>query len=953
LDLRIDADQSAGINYGHGVGMFVQQRWFLSYHSPDQVLATRLKEAIERQGGSVFCAPTNMKAGDFWSAQLAQEIAEANAFILLVGEHGVGHWQMLEYDEALDRRVKSPNFPVILVLLEGQAAPGLPFLRRLHWIISPDPASDRDVARLLDAAFGAGTTPGELWRFTSPYRGLLAMKEQDSGYFFGRERETVEVIRALATAPDKMPVLLGNSGVGKSSLAQAGVIAALMRQGWPDASADAGEWPTVFKESRRWCFLTLRPGSEPVRSLVEAFLDTWQFASTDPERVKQLNGWIELLGEGKGAVRDLIDATERRYKELALPEPPAFLLYIDQGEELYVRAEERQRRRFSEILAQGVFDSRVHVIMSLRADFFGALQSDTALFKVHRQINVPPLGEPELLTVVSEPAKLLSVRFETDRLAVDIANRTAEESTREAGALPLLSYLLDDMWRRMQEQGVGILRPPAQSIDLGRVLVDRANAFIATHPDSEDALRRIFTLKLATVREDGEPTRRRAPRSEFSDAEWRLVSELADHPNRLLVTATIGTSETYAEVAHEAIFRRWEKLGEWITAEREFLAWRTGLEVARRSWQTTPDTTKNDALLMGAALAQAQGQILKRRDDLSAADRDFIDASIARARKERWRAQQIQALIYVLLVAIIAVLVAVMNQDYLREQWNWVFTIRPYQVANFDPYVLTAERERALKPLESFRECGTNCPEMIVIPAGRLMMGSPAGEEGRSNNEDDGHGRQHQVTIARPFAVAKFDVRVADWDACVRVGSCPREPLAADPYKLRDEPDRYPVINVSWDDAQAYVAWLSRMTGKTYRLLSEAEWEYAARAGTMTAYFWGDKIGKGNANCLGCGSQWDNRQPSPVGSFKSNAFGLFDMAGNLWVWVEDCYHQNYSGAPADGSAWTEGECRYRVLRGCAWYNDPPLLRSAMRFPYDPNIRVEDIGIRVGRTLVAP
>src|SRR5205823_12154354 len=123
---------------------------------------------------------------------------------------------------------------------------------------------------------------------------------------------------------------------------------------------------------------------------------------------------------------------------------------------------------------------------------------------------------------------------------------------------------------------------------------------------------------------------------------------------------------------------------------------------------------------------------------------------------------------------------------------------------------------------------------------------------------------------------------------------------------------RRPVINVSWDDAKAYAAWLANRTGKAYRLLSEAEWEYAARAGTTTVYFWGDAIGNNNANCDGCGSQWDKRQTAPVGSFKSNAFGLYDMAGNVWQWVQDCYHADYQGAPTAGSEWTSGDCSRRV-----------------------------------------
>jgi hypothetical protein len=267
--------------------VLLMRRWFLSYHSPDRALAERLKAALERKDtdARVFFAPSSLRAGGFWSRALADEIAQADAFILLVGKKGVGDWQVLEYDEALDKRVQFPDFPVILVLLEGQTAPGLAFLRRLHWLITPDPSSEKDVGRLLDAASGSGTTSGEMWRYTSPYRGLAAMEEKDSDYFFGRARETVDVLTALATATDRLPVLLGNSGVGKSSLAQAGALAALKRQAWPERVDTAPEWPHAFQESRRWCFLTLKPGTEPLKGLVESFFDTWQLGATDPERV--------------------------------------------------------------------------------------------------------------------------------------------------------------------------------------------------------------------------------------------------------------------------------------------------------------------------------------------------------------------------------------------------------------------------------------------------------------------------------------------------------------------------------------------------------------------------------------------------------------------------------------------------------------------------------------------
>src|SRR5262249_30224132 len=147
------------------------------------------------------------------------------------------------------------------------AAPGLAFLRQFNWIVTPDPASEVCLARLLEVAEGKTALPGELWRYTAPYRGLASMKAEDSDYFFGRGRETVDVLYTLARAPDKLRVLLGNSGVGKSSLAQAGVLAALARQSWPETAGEVGPWPAAFANSRQWCFLTLRPGTEPVTTL--------------------------------------------------------------------------------------------------------------------------------------------------------------------------------------------------------------------------------------------------------------------------------------------------------------------------------------------------------------------------------------------------------------------------------------------------------------------------------------------------------------------------------------------------------------------------------------------------------------------------------------------------------------------------------------------------------------
>jgi formylglycine-generating enzyme required for sulfatase activity len=276
----------------------------------------------------------------------------------------------------------------------------------------------------------------------------------------------------------------------------------------------------------------------------------------------------------------------------------------------------------------------------------------------------------------------------------------------------------------------------------------------------------------------------------------------------------------------------------------------------------------------------------------------------------------------------VAGLTAWVKEQALKEGVYWFTNVRGH--------VLTAEVERALKPQSAFTECAKDCPEMVVVPAGSFIMGSP---DGLGHNDER---PQHPVTIPKAFAVAKFELTFDQWDACAAQGWC---------IPLGDVGAR-PVISVNWHDAQQYVAWLSRLTGKPYRLLTEAEYEYAARARTQTAYPWGDNIGKGNANCNDCGSKWDNMQTAPVGSFSPNAFGLYDMEGNVWEWVQDCYQEDYNNVPTDGTADTADDCSRRVLRGGSWYDYPENLRSASRSGYAPASRDTIVGFRVGRTLIS-
>ena len=246
-----------------------------------------------------------------------------------------------------------------------------------------------------------------------------------------------------------------------------------------------------------------------------------------------------------------------------------------------------------------------------------------------------------------------------------------------------------------------------------------------------------------------------------------------------------------------------------------------------------------------------------------------------------------------------------------------------------------------------FREC-PDCPEMVIALPGSFLMGSPSGEEKRDSDE----GPRHRVTIEKPFAVGKYEVTFAEWDACVANGGCGGHRPGDKGWGR----GRRPVIYVSWEDAKAYVQWLSRKTGKQYRLLSEAEWEYAARAGTTSPFHFGSTISTSQASyngnyTYGAGSKGLYRKKTvPVGSFPENGFGLHDAHGNVWEWVEDCWNGNYSGAPTDASAWMSGDCGKRVLRGGSWIDGPWNLRSAFRSRLGTGFRSYVFGFRVARTL---
>lgn len=237
-------------------------------------------------------------------------------------------------------------------------------------------------------------------------------------------------------------------------------------------------------------------------------------------------------------------------------------------------------------------------------------------------------------------------------------------------------------------------------------------------------------------------------------------------------------------------------------------------------------------------------------------------------------------------------------------------------------------------------------PEMVVIPAGTVMMGSPSDEAGRDKDE----GPVHLVTIKKAFEVSKYEVTFDEWDHCVDDGGCEIDVLNGFGNDFGLGRGKQPLIGVNWQNAHSYIKWLNKVTGKNYRLLTEAEWEYAARAGTKTEYYWGSEIGRNNANCRDCGNESGGKHPMPVGSFKPNAFGLYDMLGNVREWTEDAYQNNYIHVPVDGSAYV-ANIDTQVMRGGSWNALGSDIRSAFRDHNYQNIIGDDkTGFRLARSL---
>jgi uncharacterized protein YjbI with pentapeptide repeats len=637
-------------------------RIFISFASKDREAVRRFEAALRsrRPEMSCFLDERGLTGGVYWIPKLGEELGKADVVLLLLGT-SIGAWQELEYYEALQlsRQSDRGGRPrIIPVVIADQPAPGLAFLATLHQIFALELTSAPALLAIENALSAIPATEVmEPWRRFQPYTGLPALTERDAAFFFGRDKETAEVLDLLARARGRIVTLIGQSGVGKSSLIMAGVLSRLKSQLWP---IEGAAWPAGLKDSRSYLQLTMRPGPDPLKELAVALVKLYRSKDESGEIEKEASDWTARFREGS-RLRDMLRLTRDRIAEQQGGYPPKrFVLYVDQGEELYTRAPKDEARLFSGLLADAAGDrDTFSVLLSLRSDFYTDFQNDGAIFDLSEKFDVLPLTRDVLIDVIRRPAEVLGARFED----ANLPRLIAEATQREPRALPLLSDLLQEMWISMLGRGDGVLcwKDQPGIVDIGLPLKRRADAFLELPTTDPDVVRRLFTLRLAQVAQVGEPVRRRARKSECTPAEWSVAEQLAGSDQRLLtISNPLLGGEPIVEVAHEQLLQRWPTLRGWLEEQREFLIWRTETEQAATVYGKLSVRKRPEAVLMGLRLTTAQRWLEQRADDLAPELRDYVTASIALRRRALRR--KVIALLTLFTVALVGF-------KYLYDGW--------------------------------------------------------------------------------------------------------------------------------------------------------------------------------------------------------------------------------------------------------------------------------------------
>ena len=967
---------------------------FISYARPEHIEAARvLRAEFQSKGLRVFLDEASIRSGDNWVQKLEDALQSCRVFIVLVGQTRIERWVGAEVQIALARhyarrapiddvatagdgpeRILSHNaqvrqaLPRILPVLVDGVAPAVlpPFLSLFQ--ATPWRQTEAVPSALLDEINKeqqALAVAFKLPHDKCPYQGLASFESEHAALFFGRRRETLEALAKLGDQSQKNPDGLrgvgglkyirwlqieGASGAGKSSLVKAGMLPAI------ESGALWGR--TGFL---RWHVLgPMAPGRDPVENLAAAYEAVFV-----PE--EQRRDRTRLAAE----LRQKSGVFAAKLKDRLTDKETAFLLVVDQFEELYTFAEDSVRRDFEALLVNALQDPEcpLFMISTMRWDFTHRIEESTSAFRTlygdQDRCWHYPLLSPDvqgLQEAIEMPARLAGL---------DVGKVTAvilSDAEEEIGALPLVEYALTELWNDARHRSSDELSDKfyRENGRLAGLLAKRADAFLdSINQRVPEGRRRVLELllRLTKVNVDGPNTRQRLGR----DAAVQVAGWCNREAGEQIVRLLSGADQQALAGASAGAFRL-------ITVEREGALGSNETEitdgVTKRDTQSTrPARTGDSVNLIHETLIRTRRVEQRTQSNRKPTDLpywptlwNYIEASKARA-PQRERLQTLARdwtnrtdlgrllglagwsglLDFRGLAAPCSI-----EQRYLR--WSaalaGAFALILVSIVGLigesvywaSAYGLPID---AVKTRWAYKlGAALPLPKLVEIPAGKFMMGSQTSEYEQP---------VHPVAIAQPFYLAETETTFDQYDAFAKAAA-------------RNLPDdrgwgrgTQPVINVDWNDARAYINWLGAMTGKSCRLPSEAEWEYAARAGTTTEYALpadakgsDDIKDKALANCADCGSKLSRNETAPVGQFPANGWKLRDMHGNVWEWVEDCYHEYYGGAPENGAArqGDTGACEFRVRRGGAWDDYAGSARSAVRSFNNPDDRYHSIGFRV-------
>ncbi|GEM_PF-1026814 len=952
---------------------------FLSYSRTDNVAAAALRSELEKSGISVFRDEDSVRVGDNWMDRLQTALQHCSAFVLLLGSDAVRRWVGAEVQVALirnlsphDDRKRLPIFPIALPASDLKSLPPFLTLFQVQPWSADEPLPDllvsaiRDKKELLDDSLS--DWPAD----KSPFLGLGAFQPKHAQLFFGRRSETLEAVKYLGAQSPSNPESMdtsagyfcrwlqieGNSGSGKSSLVNAGMLP-LIEQGalWPNTGF--AQWQIIGP---------MMPGEKPLDRLAMVLDRALNPGSETRDHLQRLN---RLESDDcrtlASMIKDVDDADNNT----------AYLLVVDQFEELFTFADATEKRRFDAQLANALQDTDcpLFLVTTVRIDFLEGFEKLPRLSAMYNSAckryllkTITPEG---LREVIEQPARLAGLDVS------EISTAMLGDAEDEVGALPLVENALHYLW----EQRVNNRLNGALYRDKGGIaglLEVQADALLSeVDRDVPKGRQKALELLLALTRinPEGRHTRQRIALDEArmiagnNDASLgqKVIDYLSGRPGpnidnrqrngslRLITVAGITEADTFAssnsvaghgengselpnyderyvDLIHETLIRArgkdpntgklvgyWRTLYAYIEKNRSRPFYRDQLKLQADGWRAVSGLSRVRKLAGWRDL----GFYSKLRPSKRSIEGRFLYWS-------RWF-RNLQWGMLALLLA------------FLGESYWWT-------LANeFPPSYMWMQQRFRLMNLGWLPE---PLPVMVEIPI-QVGVNFLIGERDSEFAEQFNKTRQQnfgyptvEVEISKPYSLSRYEISYEQYDYFVwkqqRAG------------KEIDYPDtgpggrgQRPVVNISWHDATQYLKWLSLITGTECRLPNEVEWEFAARAGTASAYWWGPQVGSGNANCDGCGSEWDNDTSAPVGSFSPNQYGLYDTAGNVWEWTCSAWKGRFDGS--ENTCVDSSTSVSRVIRGASWIGKAEFLRSSIRFYYTPDYRLDFLGFRAART----